>query len=244
MLSDSQIEQYQTEGFLTLSGFFTAEVLSPIDAYLRQYADVEWTHKNDDPLREAHYHFRPLYSLCTTPRLLDAVEALLGPDLVLLYSHILNKKPGGLRVTWHQDGPYWHRVEPKIAVTAWIALDDSTLENGCMRVIPGSHRGRRDLGQTLSDTPDLIQAQPYELPPDVVDEAKAVPIVLRRGDLSLHDSYLAHGSEPNRTDARRAGLTVRYVAATTRIKDQPDRKQYLVRGVAADNGNVYYRLGD
>lgn len=243
MLDADGVALYREQGFVTVPGLFAAEGLEPVDRYLGEHADVAWTQKNDDPLREAHYHYRPLYDLCTSPKLLDLVEALLGPDLVLLYSHILNKKPGGLRVAWHQDGPYWHRIEPKIAVTAWIALDDATPENGCMRVIPGSHRGHRDLGQRLVDVPDLIQDRPYELPPDVFDPSRAVDIVMRRGDVSLHDSYLVHGSEPNRSAGRRAALTIRYVSATTRIKDQPDRRQFLVRGRAADNGNVYYRFG-
>ncbi len=234
---------YRADGFVTLRGFFTEAELAPVDGYLRANADVEWTNKNDDPLREAHYHFRPLYELCTAAKLLDAVEALLGPDLVLLYSHIMNKKPGGLRVAWHQDGPYWPRVEPKVAVTAWIALDDATPENGCMRVIPGSHAGHLDLGQRLSGRPDLIQADALELPPDAVDERRAVDLVMRRGDVSFHDSLLFHGSEPNRSDRRRAALTVRYVPAGTRIQERPDRRQFLVRGQAVPNGNVYHTFG-
>ena len=243
MLTPEQIQHYQVHGYVTVPGLFTDAELEPVDGYLRRNADVQWTHKNDDPLREAHYHYRPIFDVCTATRLVDVMEQLLGPDLVLLYSHIMNKMPGGLRVAWHQDGPYWHRVEPKVAVTAWIALDAATPENGCMRVIPGTHRGHRDLGQRLVDTPDLIQDRPYELPPTVVDESRAVDIVMRRGDVSFHDSYIVHGSEPNRSDGRRAALTVRYVPAATRIQDQPDRKQYLVRGSAASNGNVYYTFG-
>ncbi|MES4792604.1 MAG: phytanoyl-CoA dioxygenase family protein, partial [Chloroflexota bacterium] len=140
-LTSEQVAFYREQGYLILPGFFTDGDLAPIEEYLRANADRPWAYKNDDPLREAHYHFRPLYDLCAAPRLLNVVEPLLGPDLVLLYSHILNKKPGGRRVAWHQDGPYWHRVEPKVAVTVWVALDDSTPENGCMRLIPGSHRG-------------------------------------------------------------------------------------------------------
>lgn len=240
MLTEEQIRRYRADGFVTVPGVFSEAELAPVDAYLRANADVAWEHKNDDPLREAHYHFRPLYDLCTAPRLLDMVEGLLGPDLVLLYCHILNKKPGGLRVAWHQDGPYWWRVEPKIAVTAWIALDEATPENGCMRVIPGSHAGHVDLGQRESEVPDLIQSRPFELPPEVVDERRAVDLLMRRGDLSLHDSYLVHGSEPNHSDRRRAAVTIRYVPASTRIQDTPDRRQFLVRGRPADNGNVYY----
>ena len=91
---------------------------------------------------------------------------------------------------------------------------------------------------------DLIQDRPYELPPEAVEESRAVDVIMRRGDLSLHDSYLIHGSEPNRSSTRRAALTVRYVPAATRIKDQPDRKQFLVRGRAVENGNVYYKVGE
>jgi phytanoyl-CoA hydroxylase len=243
VLSAEQVRHYRDEGYVTVPGLFTEAELEPIDAYLRANADVEWTDKNDDPLREPHYHYRPLFDLCTDVRLLDCIEPLLGPDIVLLYAHILNKKPGGLRVAWHQDGPYWLRLEPKIAVTAWVALDDATPENGCMRVIPGTYRGHVDLGQRLTDTPDLIQSRPYELPPEVVDESRVVDILMRRGDDSFHDSYLIHGSEPNRSNRRRAALTIRYVPASTRIKDQPDRRQFLVRGQAADNGNVYYTFG-
>jgi hypothetical protein len=78
MLTDVQISQYRAQGYLTLPGVFTAAELEPVDAYLGANADVPWTDKNDDPLRGAHYHFRPLYQLCTAPRLVDAVEALLG----------------------------------------------------------------------------------------------------------------------------------------------------------------------
>lgn len=243
MLNEDPRAAYRERGYITVPGVFSEAELEPVDRYLREHEHVRWEHKNDDPLREAHYHFRPIYALCTAPKLLDRIETVLGPDLVLLYSHILNKAPGGLRVAWHQDGPYWHRIEPKIAVTAWVALDDATPENGCMRVIPGTHRGHRDLGQAPSDTPDLIQARPYELSPAVVDESRAEYVIMKRGDVSFHDSYLIHGSEPNRSPCRRAALTIRYVPSSTRIKDQPDRRQYLVRGRAEANGNVYHTFG-
>lgn len=244
MLAPKQVEEFRTRGYVTIRGMFTAADLVAVEAYLLEHQDVPWSHKNDDPLREAHYHYRPIYDLCTTPRLLDCIEALLGTDLVLLYSHLINKKTGGPRVAWHQDGPYWHRIDPKIAVTAWVALDDASPENGCMRVVPGTHLGRRDLGQCLSDVPDLLHDRPYELPRDAFDPALAEDLLMRRGDVSFHDSYLVHGSEPNPTGRRRAALTIRFVPTSTFIKDQPDRRQYLVRGRAVQNGNVYYQFGD
>jgi ectoine hydroxylase-related dioxygenase (phytanoyl-CoA dioxygenase family) len=145
-----------------------------------------------------------------------------------------------LGVAWHQDGPYWPRVEPKVAVTAWVPLDDADRENGCMRVIPGSHAGNVDYGQRQVDKADLIQQHAVELPPGVVDEAKAEDVILKRGDLSLHHSYIIHGSQPNHSTRRRAALTIRYVPSSTRIAPRADRRQYLIRGRAADNNNVYF----
>jgi Phytanoyl-CoA dioxygenase (PhyH) len=121
-LQSDQVHAFHDRGYLTVPRFFTPEQIASVDDYLVKNADVKWTDKNDDPLRESHYHYKPIYEVCTLPRLLDAVEQLIGPDIVLLYSHIINKKGGGgLGVKWHQDGPYWPRIEPKIAVTAWIA---------------------------------------------------------------------------------------------------------------------------
>src|SRR5262249_4483044 len=154
---------------VTLPHFFTAADMQPVEDYLVKHQHITWTDKNDDPLRESHYHYKPIYDLCTLPRLLDAVEYLIGPDIVLLYTHILNKKAGGLGVAWHQDGPYWPRIEPKIAVTAWVPLDDADVENGCMQVIPGSHAGHIDYGQRQVDRADLIQQHAIELPPGAVD---------------------------------------------------------------------------
>ena len=243
MLTEDQVRDYVEHGFVTVPNLMPESLLAPVEAYLLRNQDVTWSHKNDDPLREAHYRHREVWDACTFPPLLDCVEALLGPNLVLLYAHILNKRPGGLRVAWHQDGPYWGRVEPKIAVTAWVALDDSTPENGCMRVIPGSHSGHRDLGQRPVAEPDLIQSQPFELPAEVFDPSRAVDLCMRRGDVSFHDSYLVHGSEPNRSDRRRAALTIRYVPPSTRITHTSDRRQFLVRGEAPENGNVYFEFG-
>jgi ectoine hydroxylase-related dioxygenase (phytanoyl-CoA dioxygenase family) len=242
-MTPEQVEAYHERGYVTLPAFFAEEEIRPLDDYLRANSDVKWDDKNKDPLREAHYREQRFFDFCTMPKLLDAVEQLIGPDIVLLYSHIINKKPGGLPVSWHQDGPYWPRVEPKVAVTAWVALDDADPGNGCMQVIPGSHKGNIDYGQRQVDKPDLIQDKALELPPEVVDESKAEDIILKRGDVSFHHSYIIHGSQPNHSDRRRAAYTIRYVPSSTKIQPRDDRKQYLVRGKPADNDNVYFQFG-
>jgi ectoine hydroxylase-related dioxygenase (phytanoyl-CoA dioxygenase family) len=240
-----EVRRYHDQGYLTVPRFFEAAQLDSVERYLQQHENAAWQGKTADPMREAHYHDRGIYELCTMPKLLDAVEQLLGPNIVLLYSHIINKKGGGgLGVKWHQDGPYWPRIDPKIAVTAWIPLDDCDIENGCMQVIPGSHAGHADLGQRATGERDLIQDHAVALPDDVVDARRAENIILRRGDVSFHDSYIVHGSQPNYSNRRRAALTVRYVPASTRIQPRADRKQYLVRGEDANNGNQYMRFGE
>jgi ectoine hydroxylase-related dioxygenase (phytanoyl-CoA dioxygenase family) len=111
-----------------------------------------------------------------------------------------------------------------------------------MQVIPGSHAGHVDLGQKETSDRDLIQDHAIALPEGVVDESKAENVILGRGDVSFHDSYIVHGSQANHSSRRRAALTVRYVPASTRIQPRSDRRQYLVRGRASDNGNIYFEF--
>jgi hypothetical protein len=176
------------------------------------------------------------------PDLLDLVEAVLGPDLILWGCQVFCKPGGdGMEVPWHQDGHYWP-IRPLATCTAWIAIDDAAVENGAMRYIPGSHtRGLRPHARSPRDRLVLD----LEVDPDQFDAATARDVVLEAGQLSLHDVYLIHGSRPNRSPRRRAGLAIRYMPATshfdrsvapmTRYGDRPvdfsRRPLWLVRGV-------------
>ena len=152
--------------------------------------------------------------LCTDPRLIDVIEPFLGPDIALFGAHYISKPPrSGQPVLWHQDGNYWP-LEPMEVITIWLAGDDSTPENGCMRVIPGSHRMKRlHEHRRTEDAPNVLSST---LDQDV-DEAAAVDVVVPAGGLSLHDPYIIHGSKANRSERRRIGLTLRYIPTTTRI---------------------------
>lgn len=149
-------------------------------------------------------------------RLLDLVEALLGPGVVLFSSCWVVKPPRtGRAAAWHQDGGTWP-LEPLEAVTLWIALDDADAGNGALRVIPGSHR----TGLLPHDRDDRRLATELfnvALPPEAVDEAVAVDVVLRAGDVSAHHPALIHGSGPNRSDRPRRALVARYHPPTTRV---------------------------
>ena len=118
----------------------------------------------------------------------------------------------GLAVPWHQDGHFWP-IRPLATCTVWIAIDDVTLENGAMRFVPGSHRERLLFEHEPSTSEEM--ALNASLAPRYLDLSKAAADELPAGALSLHDVYLIHGSEPNRSNKRRAGFTIRYMPATS-----------------------------
>jgi len=146
------------------------------------------------------------------PAILDMVEQLIGPDLVLWGCQVFCKRAGdGLEIPWHQDGRYWP-IRPLATCTVWVALDWSVPENGCMRFIPGSHSGKV-YAHRRDSRPDL--ALDLVLEEGEVDRGAARDVVLEPGQMSLHDVYLVHGSAPNRSPRRRAGLALRYMPATS-----------------------------
>lgn len=162
------------------------------------------------------------------PRVLDAVEDVLGPDILCWGCSLFVKDAGSPGyVSWHQDATYWGLDKPDV-VTAWIALSPATELSGCMKVIPGSHKwdqlAHRD---TLARENLLTRGQ--ELAVDV-DEAEAVSMPLQPGEISLHHVLVAHASEPNRSDDRRIGLAVRYVAPHVRQINGDKDTALLCRG--------------
>ena len=171
---------------------------------------------------DRHVDQRFIWELATKPTVLDMVEALLGPDILLLATHFFCKYGREEKfVAWHQDVTYWG-LEPPHALTVWYAVDDSDRENGCMRVIPGTHKdGIRAHGK--SDQAGNLLSTNQEVPVTAAEEAAAADLVLKAGQISIHDGALIHGSLPNRSDRRRCGLTMRYVPASVRTSDGTSR---------------------
>ena len=152
-------------------------------------------------------------AICTDSRIVDLVADVIGPDVILWGSQLFCKPAGtGLAVPWHQDGHFWP-IRPLATCTVWIAIDDVTLENGAMRFVPGSHRERLLFEHEPSTSEEM--ALNASLAPRYLDLSKAAADELPAGTLSLHDVYLIHGSEPNRSNKRRAGFTIRYMPATS-----------------------------
>ena len=147
------------------------------------------------------------------PELLDLVEILIGPDIILWGCQVFCKPGGdGMEVPWHQDGQYWP-IRPLATATVWIAIDPSKIENGCLRVIPGSHKGKRLYNHTRSERDSIVLDQEVEA--GQFDPGSARDIELEAGQMSLHDVYLIHGSNANNSNKRRAGLALRYMPTTS-----------------------------
>jgi non-heme Fe2+,alpha-ketoglutarate-dependent halogenase len=164
--------------------------------------------------QKAHLLFTWLADLVRHPKVLDNVERVLGPDLLVWSSSFFIKEARDPAfVSWHQDSTYWGLSEPSV-VTAWVAFTPSNSSNGCVRVIPGTHRmDQVEHKETRDDNNILTRGQEIAVE---VDESKAVEMVLEPGDMSLHHIRLFHNSEPNGSGDRRIGFAIRYIP--TRIQ--------------------------
>jgi len=221
LLTDDQVEQYRRDGYVS-----PVRIMSEDDAarYRRELEDFEAA--QGGPLHgtqrtKACLLFPFVYEMVTKPALLDAVEDLYGPDILVYQSAAWIKEPEtGNFVSWHQDITYFG-MDPTDCLSAWIALTPATAETGCMQVIPGSHhRGMLPVDYTDVSPDNLLasgQRVRYE-----IDESAAVPMELRPGEMSLHHSCLIHSSRPNHGTERRIGFTAcclpTYVRQTTELK--------------------------
>ena len=154
---------------------------------------------------------RDFLDLARDAELVELISDAIGEDVILWGCQVFCKPGGdGLETPFHQDGHYWP-IRPLATCTAWIALDPSTCENGCLRVIPGSHRAQKLYSHLREDRQDLVLNQRIE----ALDESKAVDIELEPGQMSLHDVYMIHGAAVNRSPQRRAGVAIRYMPGTS-----------------------------
>jgi phytanoyl-CoA hydroxylase len=151
---------------------------------------------------------------------LDCVESLLGPDIKFFSDQFFIKPPGGIEKTYHQDSPYF-TIEPMALVTAWAALDDATVTNGCLYIVPGSHRnGALDHSEAwlVGDRTNM------RIPDREIDRSKEHPVLLKAGDVSFHHSLILHRSGPNTSSQFRRGYAVHYMSARSRWTGDPAEK--------------------
>lgn len=201
-------------------------VLSPekISRYLACFSEIEdLLGRPIKRMGNPALYFSWGYRLATEPPVLDAVEEILGPDLLISGTLIFCKYPrDSAYVAWHQDS-FYSNLDLTPSVSAWIALLDSTSENGCMRVVPGSHLHGSLLHQETR-APDNLLRRGEEIQVNV-NEADAIDLVLSAGEMSLHHHAIIHGSRPNRSDTKRLGFIVRFV--TPEYDLDPQRTPFL-----------------
>jgi ectoine hydroxylase-related dioxygenase (phytanoyl-CoA dioxygenase family) len=189
--------------------------------------------------------------LARDPRIVELVSGVLGDDIILWGCHVFCKPAReGYETPWHQDGHYWP-IRPLATCTVWVAIEDSLADNGCLRVVPGSHAARVLHAHLHEDRSDLTLNQ--RLAAGAFEEADAVDVPLRAGQMSLHDVYMIHGARPNTSARRRTGVALRYMPATSLFDRSlrpvdgasgvpvnfAQRPLWLVRGVDRHGGNDF-----
>ncbi len=215
VLTSNQIESYHRDGLLfPLPALTVAEI-----AYFRGRHDELDQLLGGRPTAvqkgDRHLDVKWICDLATHPAVLDAVEDIIGPDILIHSSTIFTKYAHDEKfVSWHQDSHYWGLSEPRL-VSAWIALTDSTIDNGCLRVIPRTHTRSFEHLEEPQQTNILTRGQTVC---DAVNVDQAIDIVLRAGQMSFHHANLVHGSNPNTSTGPRIGVAIRYVATAVRQK--------------------------
>ncbi len=161
-------------------------------------------------INKIHTVMESAYALASDPSVLDFVEAVIGPDILLYNTNYIIKEPGtSAHISWHQDLTYWGLDDDDAQISMWLALSPATAESGCMTMIPGSHKdGRREHAER-SDEDNILLLGQYI---DEVDESAGVHCSLAPGEASFHHGWTVHRSTPNVSGDRRIGLNVQYVA--------------------------------
>lgn len=230
-------EEYEREGVVIVRNVTDADLAR------EGLAHIQWLLKKNPDLRPEQLHNNLMTNdafwvrLIGDDRLLDIAEQFIGPDIALFASHYIAKQPlDGQAVLWHQDGSYWP-LEPMEVTTLWLCLDESTAENGCMRVIP---RTQHTQLQQMKERRDVVNVLNSGIDDAFVDESKAIDIVLGAGDVSIHHPNVIHGSKANTSAKWRSGLTIRYIPTSTRImRDGQWPSAFLLRGQAVPGINTY-----
>ena len=222
LIDDAALKKYREDGFISPIRIFSteeaAQLRAAIEAVEAERGPVfrEDRKRPGDPFQgsyrfKSHLLFKWLADVVRDPRLLDVVEPLTGPDILCWTTHWFIKESSSVNyVSWHQDSNYWG-VESDKFVSAWLAVSPATEESGCIRLLPGSHRGPKlDHVDTWEKDNMLTRGQTIM----DVDETKAIKLELQPGEIALFDYRLAHASHANQSGDRRIGIGIRYIPPT------------------------------
>lgn len=226
-LTDAEIVRFQTDGLLFPLGAVPADEIAERRAALEVIEAARGGRLPPTLNAKIHLLLPWAWSLVHSPAIVDAIEDLLGPDILCWgTSFIIKNAQDDRYVTWHQDATHW-RLTGVRAVTAWLAFTPSTPANGGVRMLPGTnhsvleHRDNGDHRNMLGRREEVVAS---------VDDRKAVNVTLAPGEMSLHDPLIVHGSNANTSDARRIGFAIRYIAGDIGQSAGLRNSATLVRG--------------
>ncbi len=214
VLNDAQLDQWQRVGAV-----WPVDVLTPeeTETYKKLYLKLDGETSGGAQGRfrmKAHLPIPWLWDLIQTPRLVDAIEDLLGPNVVCWGSSFFAKNAHDPRfISWHQDSTYYG-LEPPESVTAWIALTDATSRSGCMKIIPGSHLGAAIMEHEETRDPNNMLSRGQTV--HGINDNDAVEMPLAAGQMSIHHNKTLHSSEPNHADWPRIGVAIHFAATHVR----------------------------
>jgi ectoine hydroxylase-related dioxygenase (phytanoyl-CoA dioxygenase family) len=231
ILTPDEIARFNREGYLKPIRVFSGAEIAEVRRYFDDLLAKTLAAGGDSySISTAHLRHARVYDLLTDPRLVARIRDLLGENVIGWGSHFFCKMPGdGKRVAWHQDASYWP-LTPSKTVTIWLAIDHASVENACMRYIPGSHH----LGHLTYRLSETDEANVLNQTVEGIEKLEpAVDVELEAGEISMHSDLLLHGSEANSSTRRRCGLTLRYCPADVTAGLGWNAKGVIVSGVDA-----------
>lgn len=233
-LTDDDRKSYEKDGYLLVHHpIFSEERFAKLKKLVdesfaaRRGPDGEEPQLIDCP----HWTDERMFEWLLSDEMLGLVEPLIGPDIAIFACHFLRKPPGvGKRVPWHEDSAYWKgRLDPMIVASLTIGIDPATPDNGCMRVIPGTHVDGYSNYIPVANAGE--QVFPIEIQQQI-DESKAVEMAIEANEAFLHEGRIIHGSNANRSNLQRTAFAVRYFPAHVRFVEEqnPNFHVYMARG--------------
>lgn len=235
-LAGAEVGYYLREGYVVPTGpVFPEEKYQKLKRHFESKLAALPSDQRPEGMDVPHFTDPALFEWLFADEILNLVEPITGPDIALFSSHFICKPKGnGKRVPWHEDSAYWKAMLPADMeiVTVWFAIDPSRRENGCMQVIPRTHNTGKKGFSDYDPTDTTKNIFPTEVTRSQRDESKAVAIELEPNHASLHDARIIHGSEPNLSQLRRCGYTMRFMSSKTKLSAEAGayHRIYLARG--------------
>ena len=237
-LTNEEKKQYIDCGYVKNLPVFSPDAAKDLHYFFEELSSRLPSEIDINKTNMWHKASKKFFNLCRTPEILDYVEDILGPNFVQWGGQFFHKEPhSGSIVPWHQDAQYWP-LKPANAVTVWLAVYDTDIENGAMKVVSGSHKkGAGGFSHHTNESKDYVLDQEVSL--DQIDKKKIVHMELKAGEISLHNDALLHGSDPNKSDRRRCGITMRFSPTNVKgdLNEWPFFETQLARGVDDYNLN-------